>query len=104
MLNLRIGMDEASQHSGQHRSTIVRDNLTGPQVPSPKRTFEETIMGNLGGEVSFWGEEDTTEYDERDHHSHGETFELSERSPYPASESVHSGYNGGYWESERYAI
>ncbi|KAJ3551357.1 hypothetical protein NM688_g4751 [Phlebia brevispora] len=57
MLNLRIAADERYKRSGHTTSTtIVREPL--PHSNSLKKTFEDTVIGNLGEDVAFYTEDE----------------------------------------------
>lgn len=82
MLNLRIGNDaekRVSGTAGAFRSTIIRDFT--PNIMSP-RTFEDTVIGNLGAGVSFWNDDDEHEEVKEETQDSNDTFELAPRLPH----------------------
>ena len=93
MLNLRIGNDIEKRLSGTSgpvfRSTVIRD-IT-PNVNSP-RTFEDTIIGNLGAGVSFWDNDD--EHEETQD-SDDTVIELTPRHPYNGGSTSHHPFAAG---------
>lgn len=82
MLNLRISVDKQAQLSGGSRTTIVRD--ISERVQDNNRKFEDTIIGNLGEGVLFWGEDD----EEKDTNPQDEVIELTSRFHYPNYSNV----------------
>lgn len=95
MLNLRIGAERQSLPSAhQQCSTIVRPgaHFSGPRTAA-RRTFEDTIIGNLGAEVSLWDDDedemaahDTS--DDSEWRDDSELIQLADRFPYPAGKAA----------------
>ena len=79
MLNLRSEAERHSQSTGLGQATtFLRDNFN-QSVTRSKRTFEETIMGNLGEEVTWWGEDDWKEDGHDVYRRQGDMIELVPR-------------------------
>ena len=63
MLNLRVDSDQYPPQAAPvgQRTSFVADNLEGSARDVKERTMEETIMGNLGAEVSYWADDSAEE-------------------------------------------
>ena len=81
MLNLRVDSDQVPQREAQvgQRTSFVQDNFDSYQAVG-KRTMEETIMGNLGAEVSYWAEDERK--DDGEEPSDEDVIELTARYDY----------------------